>query len=388
MIATNAAEPYHSYLIHYQRQELDSELEMPHFVSMKAHFLKTLLIGLGLLLGPFISSGQCDFDVTASIQPTVADNIYCTYDTITLSTPDTFDTYQWYYNFSASSQGGTAIDGATEQSYTATAGEFGFVYFYLEATKNNCTATSSTILIDTWAFLSPVIISFPESQYCRGDSSIIAIGSGLWENIQWTKDNIPIPGATDSTFWVKESGTYVVFASPSICPETELTSGLGPSFTFEGPEIPEITQQGDTLKASSGPSYQWYLAGQPIIDATNPNYIPTASGDYSVQVSDGSGCTVFSPIYSFVLSSNESPGSEASIRLYPNPAAEQVILENLPKDLTKIELIDASGRILRRYKAAGAVQWLEDISGLKSGVYFFRIWKAGKWFSRSFVKKQ
>ncbi len=354
---------------------------------MKTYFPTILLFGLGLLISPSLSFSQCSFDVAASIQPSVPDNIYCTYDTITLSTPDTFDTYQWYYNFSDSNQGGTPINGANTQKYSTTAGEFGFVYFYLEATKDNCTEVSSTILIDTWAFLSPVVISFPQPQFCRGDSTVIAIGSGLWENIQWTRDNVPIPGATDSTYWVKESGTYVVFASPSICPETELTSGLGPTFTFEGPEIPEISQEGASLISTSGPNYQWYLAGQSIPGATTQNYTPEASGDYTVEVSDGSGCNVFSQPYSFVLSSDELIRSLEAIQLFPNPATDQVVLRNLPQDITRVEVLDASGRMIRKFDAQGPREWSEDVSALKSGVYFFRLWQNESFLHQRFIKQ-
>lgn len=354
---------------------------------MKTHVPKFLLLSLGLLFYQSSSYSQCDFTVNTSIQPTVPDNIYCSYDTITLSTADTFDTYQWYYNFSASNQGGTAINGATGQTYRTTAGEFGFVYFYLEATKNNCTEASSTILIDTWAFLSPVVISYPQSQYCRGDSSMIAIGSGLWENIQWFRDNVPIPKANDSIFWVKESGTYVVFASPSICPETQLTSGLGPDFTFEGPTIPMIIQAGDSLVASSGPNYQWYRAGQLIPAATSQSYTPTESGDYTVQVSDGSGCDVFSPPYSFVLSSLQKTDFDQDIQLFPNPVVDQVMLQNLPQGLTRIELIDHAGRMLRQLNNPSLPNRWEDVSGLASGLYFIRFWRGNKMLSRPFIKK-
>lgn len=354
---------------------------------MKAHFPKIILLSFGLIFGPLLGSSQCDFDVPALIEPSVADNIYCSYETITLSTPDTFDTYQWYYNFSDSNQGGTLINGANTQSYSTTAGEFGFVYFYLEATKDNCTEASSTILIDTWAFLSPVVISFPQPQFCRGDSTVIAIGSGLWENIQWSRDNELIPGATDSTYWVKESGTYVVFASPSICPETELTSGLGPTFTFEGPEIPEISQEGASLTTTSGPTYQWYLAGQLIPGATTQNHTPEVSGEYTVEVRDGSGCNVFSQPFSFVLSSDELARSKEAIQLFPNPALDRVVLRNLPQDITRVEVLDAAGRMIRKHETQRPKEWTEDVSALESGVYFFRMWRNGSFFHQRFIKQ-
>ena len=216
---------------------------------------------------------------------------------------------------------------------------------------------------------------------------MIAIGSGLWEDIQWSRDNVPIPGATDSIYWVKESGTYVVFASPSICPETELTSGLGPDFIFEGPAVPAITQEGDSLVASSGPNYQWYLASQLIPDATSQHYIPTESGDYTVQVSDGSGCDVFSSPYSFVLSSLENIAFDKVFQLFPNPAVDVMMLRNLPKGLTKIELVDHSGRVLRQLNDTNAMNRQEDVSDLESGLYFIRLWQGNKMLSRAFIKK-
>lgn len=353
---------------------------------MKTQFLTPLLLSLGLFILPLSIIAQCEFDVTVSLQPSIADNIYCTYDSITFSTSASFDAYQWYYNFSNSNQGGTAIGGATQQTYQTTAGELGFAYFYVEATKDNCTEASTPILIDTWAFLSPVVVSYPQAQYCRGDSSMIAIGSGLWSEIQWYKDNVPIPTATDSIYWVKDSGTYVVNASPGICPELRLSSGLGPSFTFEGPEVPTIIQQKDTLLASSGPNYQWYLDGQSIPDATEGHYLPVASGLYTVQVSDGSGCVILSDPFSFMLSAAVSPGQEDLWQIFPNPAREAITLKQLPSSTTDVQLIDATGRILQQIPVAKVSEISINVSALVKGVYYLRLWQDGQFSYRRFVK--
>ncbi len=353
---------------------------------MKTQFLTPLLLSLGLFILPLSLIAQCEFDVTASLQPSSADNIYCSYDSITFSTSTPFDAYQWYYNFSNSNQGGTAINGATQQTYRTSAGELGFAYFYVEATKDNCTEASSPILIDTWAFLSPVVVSYPQAQYCRGDSSMIAIGSGLWSEIQWYKDNVPIPTATDSIYWVKDSGTYVVNASPGICPELQLSSGLGPAFTFEGPEIPTISQLNDTLLASSGPNYQWFLDGQSIPDATAEIHLPVTSGLYTVQVSDGSGCVVLSDPFSFVLSSTVQPGQNVQWRVFPNPAREAITLRQLPATTSDVHLIDATGRILQQLPAARVTEITVNLAGLNPGIYYLRLWQGRKFSYGRFVK--
>jgi len=215
---------------------------------------------------------------------------------------------------------------------------------------------------------------------------MIAIGSGLWSEIQWYRDNVPIPTATDSIYWVKDSGTYVVNASPGICPELQLSSGLGPSFTFEGPEIPTITQQNDTLFASSGPSYQWILDGQLIPGATTEYYLPVASGLYTVQISDGSGCVVLSDPFSFVLSSVVRPDHRVQWQVFPNPAEAVITLGQLPASATDVHLIDATGRILQQIPATGATEIAVNISVLSPGIYYLRLWQGRRFSYRRFTK--
>lgn len=353
---------------------------------MKVYLPKILILSWALLIGSPLGFAQCNFDVATSIQPVVADNIYCTYDTITLSASDTFETYQWYYNFSASNQGGTAITGATGRSFTTTAGELGFVYYYLEASRENCVEVSTPILVDTWFFLSPVIISYPQAQYCRGDSSMIAIGSGLWDSIQWYRDNDPIPLAQDSIYWVKETGSYPVIASPSLCPALRLSSGLGPSFVFEGPEPPTISLQNDTLMATSGPMYQWFQNGQLIPGATGPFYLPTESGSYTVQVDDGSTCTVTSSNFDFMLSPTTKPAASLGIQLFPNPAQHTLKIRSLPEGLSHLDILDPVGKLLRRMEVRERRALDLNISNLNPGLYFCRFSIRGHYSYLSFLK--
>src|SRR4029453_13084915 len=46
-----------------------------------------------------------------------------------------------------------------------------------------------------------------------------------------------------------------------------------------------------TLTSSSAAGNQWYLNGNPIGGATSNSYNATASGNYTVQVTDGNSCT-------------------------------------------------------------------------------------------------
>lgn len=65
------------------------------------------------------------------------------------------------------------------------------------------------------------------------------------------------------------------------------------------PPVPTISPSGTfnicnggnaPLTASAGESYQWFLGGNPIAGATSQNYIATAPGDYTVEVTNADGC--------------------------------------------------------------------------------------------------
>ena len=57
---------------------------------------------------------------------------------------------------------------------------------------------------------------------------------------------------------------------------------------------PSISQSDSVLSSSTASSYQWLLNGTPINGAASQSYTPAQSGSYSVQISNGSGCTATS----------------------------------------------------------------------------------------------
>jgi hypothetical protein len=85
---------------------------------------------------------------------------------------------------------------------------------------------------------------------------------------------------------------------------------------------PVITQWGDTLIASSGTYYQWYKNGNPITGAINRTYtMATVNGNYTVEVSDSSGCSATSASFPFVSTgTNDLSALAASVSIFPNPA--------------------------------------------------------------------
>ena len=72
-------------------------------------------------------------------------------------------------------------------------------------------------------------------------------------------------------------------------------------------EIPafevNISVAGNVLTADVGELWQWYLNGVVIPGATAISYTAIENGNYSVMVTDGSECVVFSEEINIVLTS-------------------------------------------------------------------------------------
>jgi len=328
-------------------------------------FLPTLL--LLLLAAPTMA--QCDFNVVVAIEPMVEGNVYCPGDTVKLSAGD-FDSYQWYYSFSNTNTGGTLIDGATSELYLVDISFWGFAYFYVVATENGCSEPSPAVLIDSWNFLSPVVASDGESVFCNGDSTEISVPFGGYVNFQWYQDGEPIAGATEINYWVKESGTYVIFASPAVCPEIVLNSGVGPTFTFLGPAVPVISQLGGSLSSTSGPNYQWFLNGQTIPGATSANYTPVENGTYTVRVTDGSGCAVFSAPFPFTITHTGETSPVATLKIYPTPAWASVWIDPGKLNVQEVSLFDLNGKRCLAVTPPSTGVFSLDLYEMPSGMYW------------------
>ncbi|MEI7803203.1 MAG: T9SS type A sorting domain-containing protein, partial [Bacteroidota bacterium] len=80
--------------------------------------------------------------------------------------------------------------------------------------------------------------------------------------------------------------------------------------------------------------------------------------------------------------------TKASINLYPNPATEQLIIDNGQLIIKEIEISDALGRIQRCEFKVQRPSTQIDIHSLPSGIYFIKVYFAdGSMEVRRFVKE-
>jgi len=220
-------------------------------------------------------------------------------------------------------------------------------------------------------------VSVDSASICAGESVTFALAGGqLGGASQWvwyadscggtsvgTGDTITITPDSSGTWFVRAEGCD----ASSFCVSGSVAVEQAPT----GPAIQLLF--GDTLFASTeADSYQWYLDGAAIPNATNQWLVPTASGLYTVEALGPNGCpSPGSSVFSYTL----PPGTGIeelpipALRVWPNPASQQVQLQ-LEGGLVQapFRLLNSMGQLL----ASGTMRAGEaqlDVSGLAPGMY-------------------
>ena len=190
------------------------------------------------------------------------------------------DSYQWYHN-------DVAINGATAATYRAT--EEG-VYTADIMGGGGCKGKSSNKAIVTVTEKPSGTISPATVSICPGGEAKVTASGGA--SYQWYKDGVALPGATQSTYMIKEAGMYSADVINGACKGKAANSVVAtisdkPTGTIT-PAIASLCGSNTVeLTASGGVSYQWYKDGVAIRNATAVAYNVSSPGNYSVAIFNG-----------------------------------------------------------------------------------------------------
>jgi hypothetical protein len=143
-----------------------------------------------------------------------------------------------------------------------------------------------------------------------------------------------------------------------------------------------ITQDGDTLSASSAPNYQWYLNGAPIQNANSQDYTIIEAGNYYC-VTTSLNCeftsnTIEASCICSVLIGIDGTALVQNVSVFPNPANQfiNVVLNLNTKETAAVSLIDLSGRKLwqkAETDKADNFAWKISVADIAAGNYFVQI---------------
>ncbi len=132
---------------------------------------------------------------------------------------------------------------------------------------------------------------------------------------------------------------------------------------------------GDVLSAIPvGQAYQWLRCDQayePVEEASGQSLTVTASGSYSVEVSNGV-CRDTSDCLDVIISSTGETDREVTIRIYPNPAKD-LVLATIPEMPARVLLSNLQGQLLPAEGTFAKDAFELNVSTLPSGLYVLRM---------------
>jgi len=143
-------------------------------------------------------------------------------------------------------------------------------------------------------------------------------------------------------------------------------------------ETPVINLKGNSLHSDAANGNQWYDKSGAINGATSQDYTPPKSGEYYVIVSINGCISDLSNKVNFIPTGIEQNESAKSIKVYPNPVTNELVIEiagNLTQ--TNFEIVNSLGQSI--FNGTMFEKTVVQTSGFATGVYLIKL-ESGKSF--------
>jgi hypothetical protein len=239
----------------------------------------------------------------------------CAGSNVTLSVPGTTgQTYQWMFN-------GSSITGGSNASYaTSAAGTYSVA---VAITASGCKDTSAGAVITVNALPTATITPVGSTTACFGDTVWLNANTGSSLTYQWKLNGVAITGATNASYPATGTGSYTVtVTNGSNCSTTatQVNVTINPRPTSNITYTTPVTfcEGGAvvlTAVSNTAVTYQWYNNAVQMTGATNNFYIASTTGNYSVTVTNGFGCSAISPAIPVVVNPLPQPTITAAAYL-------------------------------------------------------------------------
>jgi hypothetical protein len=194
----------------------------------------------------------------------------------------------------------------------------------------------------------------------------------------WLRDGQVLSNTNSRTYVTGSAGSYAVQVAGSCAP----IASSAITVSIVQAQAPVITQAGTVLTSNATVQNQWLRSGVPITGATSQTYNVSQTGRYSVQGNvNGCGEALSNEIAVTILATE--PLLSAHVRAYPNPTANQLIVEvdaaAIPAGagyVPTVRLLDARGTLQQQRtmsRTATTYTATLDLSQLPSGTLFVQL---------------
>jgi autotransporter-associated beta strand protein len=229
-------------------------------------------------------------------------------------------TYQWFSNATNSNTGGTSINLATEDTYTAPTATAGTTYYYVVATGTCGTATSNAVAVTVNAI--PAAPSGNAAQsFCSSANPTVANLAATGTSIQWYANASGGAALTETTALI--NGTiYHASQTVSGCESTtrfEVTATVNPIPTVNDPADQTLCNGVSTTTvnfsgAVSGTTYTWTNNNTAIGLAAGP-----LTGNIGSFAATNSGTSAITGTITVTPSANGCTGTAQTFTITVNP---------------------------------------------------------------------
>jgi hypothetical protein len=277
--------------------------------------------------------------------------------------------------------GDTSLAGGTEV-LTATNLTIGTTYLVrVYDYYSNVPSTTTFSICVTTPCVSPNTTVTPSSAtICTGNSATLTANganSYSWApstGLNTTTGPTVVANPTTTT-------TYTVTGTFNGCSSTQVVT-----VTVDPAATASISQLENLLTSTPGVSYQWYLNGIAIPGATQQSHLATQNGNYTVVVTNASGCTATSPPFPIIsfLGIDKLNGVHEVV-IYPNPFSTSTTIEvrgAIGNGQITMMIYDMLGREIKTVSLTpsakssttqGATSFTLDRNDLSNGMYFYKL---------------
>lgn len=297
------------------------------------------------------------------------------------------NTYQWEVNMGAGFI--TVVDNAIYSGATTdnlmisdATGMDGYVYRCV-VTNGAGSVTSNNATLNVSAPITPsVMISTSSLTYCEGDpatANAIGTNEGTSPYYEWfwvgfgSVGTGPVLNIPAGFLPPGNHDIYCELTSNAPCASPMLVTSNTLNVTvYAAPATPVVSANGNELYTTQYDTYQWYIGSTPL--GTDSSEIATASGIYTVVVTNSDGCESTSAPYNFVLTTIANQINQQNIYLYPNPSTGifTIDLGEMNKKVSVI-IYNVVGKIISQKEYNNINKPLIDISNQANGSYFVTI---------------
>lgn len=264
------------------------------------------------------------------------------------------------------SGGGTYLwsTGATTSTITVTAsGSYGVTV----TNANGCSATSSALNVNVLSPPTATISASGPLTFCQGDDVMLTAGGG--SSYAWST------GATGSSIFVSQSGTYYVVANNATCSDTSAAITVVvnplPNVSFVLP-VDTFCIMGPAYTLSGGSPAGGTYSGQGV---TGNQFDPFMAGFGDIEIfydyTDANGCSNFSSVMVYVdfCTGVENAVSTPALSAAPNPASGTTMISWTAANVSTLDVFDATGRLVLTENVSGKSSVEISLNGLAAGVY-------------------